>query len=80
MHGIGELVEAGGLVSYAPNFLAQWRQAAVFVDQIFKAVKPAELPIRQPAQFELVIDVKTAMSLGIEIPPELLARDDEVIE
>jgi putative ABC transport system substrate-binding protein len=73
-------VKAGGLISYGPDLPAVARRGAHYVDQILKGAKPAELPIQQPTKFLLVINLKTAKSLGIEIPASLLARADEVIE
>jgi putative ABC transport system substrate-binding protein len=75
-----DLVRAGGLMSYGPNFLELFRRAATYVDLLLKGAAPADLPVEQPTKFELVINLRTAKALGLTIPESVLVRADEIIQ
>jgi putative ABC transport system substrate-binding protein len=80
IYGLRENVISGGLVSYDTNLTDRYGRAAVYVDRIPKVAKPAEFPVQQPTTFELVINLRTAKALGLDVPPSLVARAGEVIE
>jgi putative ABC transport system substrate-binding protein len=79
MYPTSEFVEAGGLMSYAPNYEDLWRRAADFVDKILKGTKPADIPVEQPTKFEFMVNLKAAQQIGITVPPNVLVRADRVI-
>jgi putative ABC transport system substrate-binding protein len=80
MYGLREAVEAGGLMSYGPNITDLYRRAAEFVDKILRGANPGYIPVEQPTKFDFIINLTTAKALGLDVPPTLLTRADEVIE
>jgi putative ABC transport system substrate-binding protein len=80
MYVIREFVHAGGLISYGANWTSMWRRAADVVAKVLNGVKPGDIPVEQPTEFDLIINSRTAKALGLAVPPALLARANEVIE
>jgi putative ABC transport system substrate-binding protein len=80
MHGSAEYVEAGGLMSYGPNFPDLYRRAAGIVDKILRGAKPGDIPVEQPTKFEFIINLTTAKALGLTIPASLMSLADKLIE
>jgi putative tryptophan/tyrosine transport system substrate-binding protein len=80
VHGVSDFARDGGLLSYGPDPVDNWRRAASYVDRILRGAKPAELPVQLPTKFEMVVNLKTAKALGIEVSTSILLRADEVIE
>ena len=80
IYGFREFVDAGGFMALGPSYSDLYRRAATYIDKIFGGAKTADLPVEQPAKFEMIVNLKAAKMLGIDLPPLLLARADEVIE
>jgi putative ABC transport system substrate-binding protein len=80
VHAYRELIEVGGLMSFGPSYADMHRRAAWYVDRILKGTKPSDLPVQIPVKFEIVLNLKTAKAMGLDIPATVIARADEVIE
>ena len=80
IHAFRYMILSGGLASYGPDTIDIFKRAAIYVDRILKGAKPSELPVQAPTKYELVINLKTAKALGLEIPPALVATANEVVE
>jgi putative tryptophan/tyrosine transport system substrate-binding protein len=80
VHWLSDFARDGGLLSYGPDQVDIWRRAATYVDRILRGAKPAELPVQLPTKYEMVVNLKTAKALGLDLPASVLARADEVIE
>ena len=80
MHGLRSSVEAGGLISYAPDFDDLVRRAATYVDRILKGARPVDIPVEQPTKFELIVNLKKAKVLGLTVPRSILVRADQIIQ
>jgi putative ABC transport system substrate-binding protein len=80
VYNLSVFAKDGGLLSYGPDLIDNWRRAAGYVDRILRGAKPTELPVQLPTKFEMVVNLKTAKALGLAIPPSIMLRADEVIE
>ena len=80
MYGYSDFVDAGGLISYGPDRLDQYRRTAIYVDKILRGAKPADLPVEQPIKFELIVNRKTATALGLSLPPPITVSADKIID